>query len=378
MGTFVGCPTYDPYFDPQDQLGDQFQHTAESDWNFLSTAHTKDLSSVTMAQRTPPPDEPAYSIGIPTNYGTQTEPQASNFQSASRESSVNARGQTHRRSSRPTVTVQEVLMNWIRHSIARNVNPMQDKNGMNTLAAAHDLDPLDVATFVGANARGFPDLSADRMSSEQPAVPSAPSVSLRSSQETYDARKAVADKYVTNKSQVPCNMAPALEAPGGLFHCPYAPCNFGHSRHDEWKRHLESRQPQQVYVCYLCYGPQGNRKDKRPSVEHRRDKHMKHLRDVHKVEDTASHLPLSCFEYSGNFTRQCIYRFKEDGRVCGATIDSWGHQIKHLAAHYKSEDAEAGADAQESDGEGSIRSSTGKRSSATPQPLSRKKRNGMK
>jgi hypothetical protein len=277
---------------------------------------------------------------------------------------------TQQRVSPPSEAWQTRVITWMQCSFARGVNPAHDRNGINTLAEAHGRDIVEVATFVGANLRAVPDQTSRQPSASQPErdLASRPVSGARAntSQETRQHRQDLADDYAKKCLKGPCNSSSAQDSQGGRYCCPWEQCTFTHSQLHEWTRHVEKRQPQTIYVCYICCETTDSKTYKAPNIVYRKDKHREHLRKVHHLvpSDAERMLPLSCFSSSTRFFSECPYP------LCRRGLTSWKHQLEHFADSHSSESTSS----ESPETEYMSPRAHGKRSSSSPHATRRQKR----
>jgi serine/threonine protein kinase len=148
-------------------------------------------------------------------------------------------------------------------------------------------------------------------------------VSQRLSQALQDVERLAA-----RKNHSPCGeSAQARQGPPNqVFKCPH--CPFSSDKYDNFKRHVQTKYPQDFWHCQPC-----RQRGINNFVCHRADKIAKHLRDAHGLtgEDNATAKERSKVDFSAYFPTECPYW---DGvRQCAQPLNSWVEYITHLKNH---------------------------------------------
>jgi hypothetical protein len=110
----------------------------------------------------------------------------------------------------------------------------------------------------------------------------------------------------------------------GAFRCTYG-CGYQTKRLFDWRRHEETHEPQELWLCHLC----GQSQDQNPFLVNRRDKFLGHSKSSHKEWDPEAVLEMSKLTFHANFNPQCP--------ICPERLGSWDERCKHIQQHYEDE-----------------------------------------
>lgn len=114
----------------------------------------------------------------------------------------------------------------------------------------------------------------------------------------------------------------------GPYRCTFG-CGYRTKRAFDWRRHEETHEPQELYLCTLC---QQNDK-KEPFLVSRKDKFLKHARELHKDWVAERVLDLSKVDYQPSAELACP--------ICGWRAyegkESWDERCRHVLSHFEDE-----------------------------------------
>lgn len=222
---------------------------------------------------------------------------------------------------------EEAVQLYVRRMRANGQDPIGDHGRMT--AAANALG-IDVATFVAA---------AFKMCYRPSDIPSQ---GHPAGEDKSACRQAFAQAYVDAARRKGCNQEPARSSEGGKYRCIWPRCRFSHKRTDEWKRHICSHRPYEVYVCDRCLDSLNvlDRGKGKPFTHFRSDKLLQHLRERHGLSNTGSLsaiIEVSRVPFPDNFEPQCAYVQPSTGEKCYHQCQSAPDVLAHWAAHFKAE-----------------------------------------
>ncbi|OQO15113.1 hypothetical protein B0A48_00495 [Cryoendolithus antarcticus] len=108
-----------------------------------------------------------------------------------------------------------------------------------------------------------------------------------------------------------------------------------HKKEGDWRRHIELRRPQHVYLCCLCLSADVSQ-DK-VFIHYRRDKIRTHLVDSHEAGlDYEAVIEASYKAEADPRGGSCdLPNMSLASRVCGYEFRTWDGYFKHRADHYK-------------------------------------------
>jgi uncharacterized C2H2 Zn-finger protein len=112
-----------------------------------------------------------------------------------------------------------------------------------------------------------------------------------------------------------------------LFKCPN--CPFSSEKYDGWKRHLQTKYPQNFWHCQVC---------RQAGLKHficsRADKLAAHFRDAHDLTGVSASVARekSRVDYVAYFPRECPYKDALN-KMCQQIMDSWDDYLNHLKQH---------------------------------------------
>jgi hypothetical protein len=108
----------------------------------------------------------------------------------------------------------------------------------------------------------------------------------------------------------------------GPLRCTYG-CGYRTKRAFDWKRHEETHEPQELWLCHLCY----QIKERSPFLVNRKDKFLRHVKDVHKNWEPETLLEMSRVDFQANFSPRCS--------MCPEISKSWDDRCRHVLWHYE-------------------------------------------
>jgi hypothetical protein len=116
----------------------------------------------------------------------------------------------------------------------------------------------------------------------------------------------------------------------GPFNCTFG-CGYRTKRAFDWRRHEETHEPQELWLCIICIQRDANN----PFLVNRKDKFLKHTTDKHADYSLEKVLEESKVDFVPRAEWSCVY--------CGFENDSWENRCRHVLAHFEDE-AEAEAE----------------------------------
>jgi hypothetical protein len=108
----------------------------------------------------------------------------------------------------------------------------------------------------------------------------------------------------------------------GPFRCTYG-CGYQTKRPFDWRRHEETHEPQELWLCHLC----SQNQDQNPFLVNRRDKFLGHLKSSHKEWEPEAVLKMSKLIFHAKFDPQCP--------LCPERLSNWDERCKHIQGHYE-------------------------------------------
>ncbi|KAF2740726.1 hypothetical protein EJ04DRAFT_481963 [Polyplosphaeria fusca] len=110
----------------------------------------------------------------------------------------------------------------------------------------------------------------------------------------------------------------------GPFKCTFG-CSYRTKRAFDWRRHEETHEPQELWLCDLCVQNQ----EQNPFLVNRKDKFLKHVKDTHKDCEPEEVLIASRVDFRANFDPRCP--------LCSEVTFSWDERCRHVLGHYEDE-----------------------------------------
>lgn len=139
----------------------------------------------------------------------------------------------------------------------------------------------------------------------------------------------------------------------GPFRCTLG-CGYQTKRAFDWRRHEETHEPQELWLCHLCL----QNGETNPFLVNRKDKFLGHVKDVHKGWVPETVLGMSVVDFRPTFNPQCPF--------CPSQSASWDDRCRHILGHYEAEINTAlrrnRTLSRSSDGEGSVSEDGGRHS----------------
>ncbi|KAF2269233.1 hypothetical protein CC78DRAFT_612685 [Lojkania enalia] len=101
-------------------------------------------------------------------------------------------------------------------------------------------------------------------------------------------------------------------------------CGYRTSRSFDWRRHEQTHQPQELWLCHRCC----QNGETNPFLVNRKDKLLKHAKEAHKGWDPSELLERSKLDFHADYNPQC----PECPEICDSSWDDW---CKHVLGHYE-------------------------------------------
>ncbi|ORY08931.1 hypothetical protein BCR34DRAFT_469593, partial [Clohesyomyces aquaticus] len=108
----------------------------------------------------------------------------------------------------------------------------------------------------------------------------------------------------------------------GPFQCTFG-CGYRTERAFDWRRHEETHEPQELWLCHLCR----QTREKSPYLVNRKDKFIKHAKHVHKGWEPEHLLSMSNTSFNANMDPECPF--------CDEHFNSWEDRCQRILAHYE-------------------------------------------
>ena len=122
----------------------------------------------------------------------------------------------------------------------------------------------------------------------------------------------------------------------GPYRCTFG-CGYRTKRTFDWRRHEETHEPQELWLCTLCQkhsdkmdeqkDTDGSRKE--PFLVSRKDKFLRHARECHKDWLSERVLDISRVDYRPRGELDCPR--------CGVRSRSWDERCRHVLGHFEDE-----------------------------------------
>ncbi|KAF2185612.1 hypothetical protein K469DRAFT_483410, partial [Zopfia rhizophila CBS 207.26] len=133
------------------------------------------------------------------------------------------------------------------------------------------------------------------------------------------------DKYVRGYQRQRTRNDGRRTVNNGPYKCTYA-CGYRTKRAFDWRRHEETHEPQELWLCHFCNA----KGEQNPFLVNRKDKFLKHAKDVHKQYEPETVLDMSKVDFHANFDPKCP--------MCPELSSSWDERCKHILQHYDDDD----------------------------------------
>ncbi|KAH9876328.1 hypothetical protein J1614_004207 [Plenodomus biglobosus] len=110
----------------------------------------------------------------------------------------------------------------------------------------------------------------------------------------------------------------------GPFRCTFG-CGYHTARAFDWRRHEETHEPQELWLCSLCY----KFNTENPCMVSRKDKFLRHARDFHSEMEAEKILDESKVQFTPKGDLRC--------GICGEECRNWEDRCRHILAHFEKE-----------------------------------------
>jgi hypothetical protein len=107
----------------------------------------------------------------------------------------------------------------------------------------------------------------------------------------------------------------------GPYRCTFS-CGYQTKRAFDWRRHEETHEPQELWLCNLCSNTS-------PFLVNRKDKFLKHIADKHAQGDAEHMLGKSKVPFVPREELGC--------KICGVRSGTWDERCRHVLGHYEDE-----------------------------------------
>ncbi|KAF2035366.1 hypothetical protein EK21DRAFT_53897 [Setomelanomma holmii] len=135
---------------------------------------------------------------------------------------------------------------------------------------------------------------------------------------------ALVDKYVSSCRRRRSQNDGRRSVNTGPFRCTFG-CGYRTKRAFDWRRHEETHEPQELWLCTIC----SQRNTNNPFLVNRKDKFLKHASDKHAEIAAEGVLDESRVPFVPRAEWSCIY--------CGLDNESWDERCRHVLAHFEDE-----------------------------------------
>jgi hypothetical protein len=133
------------------------------------------------------------------------------------------------------------------------------------------------------------------------------------------------EKYIQGSQRRRAHTDGRRKVNNGPFRCTYG-CGYRTKRVFDWRRHEETHSPQELWLCHYCV----QNGDQTPFLVNRRDKFLRHAKEIHKEREAEDVLDISRVDFRAEFDPQCPR--------CPDTTSSWEDRCKHIIAHFEDEE----------------------------------------
>ncbi|KAH9881430.1 hypothetical protein IAQ61_000155 [Plenodomus lingam] len=110
----------------------------------------------------------------------------------------------------------------------------------------------------------------------------------------------------------------------GPFRCTFG-CGYHTARVFDWRRHEETHEPQELWLCSLCYKFNTDS----PFMVSRKDKFLRHAREIHSEVEAEKLLDESKVKFTPRGGLKC--------GVCGEECGNWEDRCRHILTHFEKE-----------------------------------------
>jgi hypothetical protein len=110
----------------------------------------------------------------------------------------------------------------------------------------------------------------------------------------------------------------------GPYRCTFD-CGYRTKRAFDWRRHEETHEPQELWLCCICSQTDMNN----PFLVNRKDKFLKHASDKHATSGPETVLDKSKLAFVPRAELGCRY--------CGEECGNWDERCRHVLGHFEDE-----------------------------------------
>ncbi|KAH8730072.1 hypothetical protein GQ44DRAFT_747083 [Phaeosphaeriaceae sp. PMI808] len=227
-----------------------------------------------------------------------------------------------------------IISLWYENLVQREAESNIPNDRMDALATAISAPPQLVTEFIQSRRSSNDDTYQDSGSERQGRAISPSRRMSDSDSESYSVIEAnnhlppmilkPVEKYVSACRRRRSQNDGRRSVNTGPFRCTFG-CGYRTKRAFDWRRHEETHEPQELWLCSLCI----QRDTQNPFLVNRKDKFIKHVTDKHGGWGADKALAKSKVEFVPRAELGCSF--------CNVESINWDERCRHVLGHYEDE-----------------------------------------
>ncbi|KAF2690862.1 hypothetical protein K458DRAFT_63961 [Lentithecium fluviatile CBS 122367] len=222
------------------------------------------------------------------------------------------------------------IQQWHQNFAASFVDPSPASESINALATLVQSPPQPIRDYLDTE---YGPLQRASTTTQSPPLSQPSGYDERAhSRASYTLREAnhhlppdtlaLVEKYVSSCRRRRAQKDGRRSVNEGPLECTYG-CGYRTKRAFDWRRHEETHEPQELWLCHLCR----QNGEHNPFLVNRKDKFLRHVKDAHKKWEPETVLDMSRVDFQADFDPRC--------RKCPEVSRTWDDRCRHVLSHYE-------------------------------------------
>lgn len=209
-------------------------------------------------------------------------------------------------------------------------DPMPPNESINALATLLQSSPQPIREYLNTDYEtrrrlksASEQAAASQLSTKEQSSPLRTEYVLKEANQRLDPHTlALVEKYVASCRRRRTQNDGRRSVNEGPLKCTYG-CGYRTKRAFDWKRHEETHEPQELWLCHLCC----QNEEPNPFLVNRKDKFLKHVKDAHKKWEPEVVFEMSKVDFQADFNPRC--------HLCPNVSTTWDDRCRHVLSHYE-------------------------------------------
>lgn len=236
---------------------------------------------------------------------------------------------------------KEFVHQWCEAFAQRSSESTTSHECLNALATLIQARPQYIYEYIS---KKYNDLTREHLDTQKPISDITQDRQLSSPTEPYTLTKSnehlppetliLVEKYISTCHRRRPQTDGRRTVNSGPFRCTFG-CGYRTKRAFDWRRHEETHEPQELWLCTLCCHikddaqTQEDLHSQNTFMVSRKDKFLRHVKDAHQKWVPEKVLEMSRVGYKPRVGGKC--------EICEERWDSWEERCKHVLGHFEDE-----------------------------------------